>query len=225
MRCSAPRSGPPIIGCLSKVGPTHCASSIQANASTPSGIISAMPMDAMRGCASITCFLILRLHRACGLPASIDTCAVGKRRAITHRHGLSLPTNDDSTNDSFAPDPDRFFALAAIGYESFLAYRCVNRFWCIWGFWAGAGSLADRRPTGREAQMPYFKPFPVTDESDRRASAADHGLLSADAPEPYSDQVDSFSQALLWFKRQTVRDPPPPGMFVSYDIRVAREQL
>jgi hypothetical protein len=136
-----------------------------------------------------------------------------------------LPTNDDSTNDSFAPDPDRFFALAAIGYESFLAYRCVNRFWCIWGFWAGAGSLADRRPTGREAQMPYFKPFPVTDESDRRASAADHGLLSADAPEPYSDQVDSFSQALMWFKRQTVRDPPPPGMFVSYDIRVAREQL
>jgi hypothetical protein len=97
---------------------------------------------------------------------------------------LSLPTNDDFTNDSFAPDPDRFFALAAIGYESFLAYRCVNRFWCIWGFWAGAGSLADRRPTGREAQMPYFKPFPVTDESDWRASAADHGLLSADAPEP-----------------------------------------
>ena len=114
-------------------------------------IDAANPGYCLSSAASITCFLILRLHRACGLPASIDTCAVGKRRAITHRHGLSLPTNDDSTNDSFAPDPDRFFALAAIGYESFLAYRCVNRFWCIWGFWAGAGSLADRRPTGREA--------------------------------------------------------------------------
>src|SRR5450759_3560548 len=42
-----------------------------------------------------------------------------------------------------------------------------SRFWCIWGFWAGEGSLADRGPTGREAQMPYFRPFPVTDESDR----------------------------------------------------------
>ena len=40
-------------------------------------------------------------------------------------------------------------------------------FWCIWGFWAGEGSLADRGPTGREAQMPCFRLFPVTDESDR----------------------------------------------------------
>src|ERR1035441_5645135 len=45
--------------------------------------------------------------------------------------------------------------------------NAVRRFWCIWGFWAGEGSLADRGPTGREAQMPYFRPFPVTDESDR----------------------------------------------------------
>jgi hypothetical protein len=43
----------------------------------------------------------------------------------------------------------------------------LSWFWCIWGFWAGEGSLADRGPTGREAQMPYFRPFPVTDESDR----------------------------------------------------------
>src|ERR1019366_3404835 len=36
----------------------------------------------------------------------------------------------------------------------------------------------------------------------------------------YSDQVDSFSQALLWLK--TRQAPPPPGMFVAYDIRAAR---
>ena len=45
--------------------------------------------------------------------------------------------------------------------------------------------MPDRRPTGREAQMPYFAPFPVTDESDWRHVAAEHGLLSADAPEPF----------------------------------------
>ena len=39
----------------------------------------------------------------------------------------------------------------------------------------------------------------------------------------YTDQVDSFSQALMWLKLRQA--PPPPGMFVSYDIRVAREQL
>ena len=39
----------------------------------------------------------------------------------------------------------------------------------------------------------------------------------------YSDQVESFSQALMWLKRLTVRDPPPLGMFVSYEIRAARE--
>ena len=39
----------------------------------------------------------------------------------------------------------------------------------------------------------------------------------------YSDQVDSFSQALMWLKRLTVRDPPPLGMFVSSEIRVAHE--
>src|ERR1017187_7458572 len=40
-------------------------------------------------------------------------------------------------------------------------------FWCIWGFWTGERSLADRIPTGHEAQMPYFRPFSVSDESDR----------------------------------------------------------
>jgi predicted phage terminase large subunit-like protein len=39
----------------------------------------------------------------------------------------------------------------------------------------------------------------------------------------YSDQVDSFSQALMWLRNQTRQDPPPPGMFVSYELRAARE--
>jgi len=32
--------------------------------------------------------------------------------------------------------------------------------------------------------MSYFTRFPVTDESNWRHVAAEHGLLSADAPEP-----------------------------------------
>jgi hypothetical protein len=44
---------------------------------------------------------------------------------------------------------------------------CHRRFWCIWGFWAGEGSLADRRPTGCEPEIPCFRPFPATDESYR----------------------------------------------------------
>ena len=66
--------------------------------------------------------------------------------------------------------------------------------------------------------------------------------MSLDAPEPvapwlplflkemnyfpngkYSDQVDSFSQALVWLRNQTQQDPPPPGMFMSYELRAARE--
>jgi hypothetical protein len=38
-----------------------------------------------------------------------------------------------------------------------------------------------------------------------------------------SSEESSFSQALMWVKRLTVRDPPPLGMFVSYEIRAARE--
>ncbi|MGP8178042.1 MAG: hypothetical protein ACLQFF_09195 [Steroidobacteraceae bacterium] len=68
--------------------------------------------------------------------------------------------------------------------EYYLVAVVLTGFWCIWGFWAGEDPLPDRRPTGREAQMPYFTPFPVTDESDWRHVAAEHGLLSADAPEP-----------------------------------------
>src|ERR1019366_5969614 len=46
-------------------------------------------------------------------------------------------------------------------------------------------TLVDRRPRGREAQMPNFKGFPVTDESDRRRVCGPRGLLSADAPDPH----------------------------------------
>jgi len=46
--------------------------------------------------------------------------------------------------------------------------RSGKWFWCIWEFRAGEDWLADRRPTSREAHMPYFKQFPVADESDGR---------------------------------------------------------
>jgi len=36
------------------------------------------------------------------------------------------------------------------------------------GIWAGEGSLADIRPTDREAKMPCFKPFSATGNSGRR---------------------------------------------------------
>jgi hypothetical protein len=63
--------------------------------------------------------------------------------------------------------------------ERLSAERCRGRwrefaallfkgFWCIWGFWTGEDSLVDRRPTDGKVQMPYFKPFPVADVSDRR---------------------------------------------------------
>jgi hypothetical protein len=54
------------------------------------------------------------------------------------------------------------------GLRRYTTAQCWAGFWCIWGFWAGEASLADRRPTVREAQMPDFKLFLVTDEGDRR---------------------------------------------------------
>jgi hypothetical protein len=62
--------------------------------------------------------------------------------------------------------------------------RSFWRFWCIWGFSVEGLSLSDRRLTGLDAKMRYFKVFLATPSMIGSAIAALHGLLSADAPDP-----------------------------------------
>jgi hypothetical protein len=76
-------------------------------------------------------------------------------------------------------------------------------FWCIWGFWAGEGSLADRGPTGREAQMPYFRPFPVTDESDRtRVCARRRAIVRRCTRTSLSITIEAFVYQYLKLLRE-----------------------
>jgi len=81
----------PIIGCSNKAGPTLCVRSIQANASIPSGTISATPTDAMRGCASIICFSTARAAprlRAAGVDRT--RAWLGEDERSRARRGLSF---------------------------------------------------------------------------------------------------------------------------------------
>src|ERR1019366_7256746 len=88
-------------------------------------------------------------------------------------------------------------------------------FWCICEFWAGEDTLVDRRPRGREAQMPNFKGFPVTDESDRtrvcgrrraivRRCTRTVSTLSADCAVP---QFQIFTDRNLISRPEAVKTP------------------
>src|SRR5450759_3325022 len=46
--------------------------------------------------------------------------------------------------------------------------RKFYRFWCIWGFSVEDLSLSDRRLTGLDAKMRYFKVFLATAQYDRK---------------------------------------------------------
>lgn len=63
--------------------------SIPARRSTPSGIICAVPMAAMLGCASTICCSARRWPRGSLRLKSMPMCAVGKRPAIMRRCGSS----------------------------------------------------------------------------------------------------------------------------------------
>src|ERR1039458_10794989 len=74
------------------------------------------------------------------------------------------------------------------------------------GFRACEDFLADRRPTSRETEMPYFKPFPVADESALKRFGGKRcvrDVVYVDGAVCKADR--SGAAAKCWFHRRGVR--------------------
>src|SRR5438309_676222 len=107
--------------CSPRDGPMPSGSCISMNRSIRSGTTSAMRMRAMPVCALITFFSIPRRHSGWQAPASIETYAAGKERAITNPPGWRCGTSD----------PSRPWRATATEFNGYGQARASERRWTM----------------------------------------------------------------------------------------------